>query len=123
MLSRRSPFATYSAITDCSLSLMARSISRLLSSGSVRITPATSASHKKPVPSGTGFSKEDAVKVIYISDEYAVFREMMGLVLSKQEFVERRYDRMTLNTGNGGESIILWYDTYLMQEWRKKHVR
>ena len=73
--------------------------------------------------SGTGFSKEDAVKVIYISDEYAVFREMMGLVLSKQEFVERRYDRMTLNTGNGGESIILWYDTYLMQEWRKKHVR
>lgn len=73
--------------------------------------------------SGTGFSKEDAVKVIYISDEYAVFREMMGLVLSKQEFVERRYDRMTLNTGNGGESIILWYDTYLMQEWCKKHVR
>ena len=62
--------------------------------------------------SGTGFSKEKAIKVLYIADEYAIFRDIMGLRVTLQEYVERRYDRMTLDTGNGGESIILWFDTY-----------
>ena len=63
--------------------------------------------------SGTGFSKERAIKVLYIADEYAIFRDLMGLRMAMQEFIDRRYDRMTLETGNGGESVILWFDTYL----------
>jgi len=63
--------------------------------------------------SGTGYSKEKAIKVLYIADEYAIFRDLMGLRLTVQDFEDRRYDRMTLETGNGGESIILWFDTYL----------
>lgn len=63
--------------------------------------------------SGTGFSKERAIKVLYIADEYAIFRDLMGLRMTTQELLEHRYDRMTLETGNGGESIILWFDTYL----------
>ena len=63
--------------------------------------------------SGTGYSKESAIKVLYIADEYAIFRDMMGLRMTMQDFIDHRYDRMTLETGNGGESIILWFDTYL----------
>ena len=63
--------------------------------------------------SGTGYSKEKAIKVLYIADEYAIFRDLMGMSMTRQEFYENRYDRMTLDTGNDGESIILWFDTYL----------
>lgn len=63
--------------------------------------------------SGTGYSKENAIKVLYIADEYAIFRDLMGLRMKMQDFIDRRYDRMTLETGNGGESVILWFDTYL----------
>lgn len=63
--------------------------------------------------SGTGYSKEKAIKVLYIADEYAIFRDLMGMSMTRHEFYENRYDRMTLDTGNDGESIILWFDTYL----------
>lgn len=65
--------------------------------------------------SGNGFSKETALKVICIPDEYAIFRDMMGMKCIKQDFVDKRYDRMTLDRGNKGESVILWFDTYLAQ--------
>lgn len=70
--------------------------------------------------SGTGYSQEKAIKVIFISDEYAIFRDVMTFKLTQQEFVDSRYDRMTLETGNKGESIILWFDTHLIQQWRKR---
>ena len=63
--------------------------------------------------SGNGFSKENALKVIYISDEYAIFRDMMGLKRLKQDYVEKGYDRMTLDRGNKGETITLWFDANL----------
>ena len=63
--------------------------------------------------SGNGYSKENAIKVIFISDEYAIFRDMMGLKLVKQDFVEKRYDCMTLDRGNKGETVTLWFDAYL----------
>ena len=63
--------------------------------------------------SGTGYSKDKAIKVLYVADEYAIFRDLMGLRMKMQRFIDRRYDRMTLETGNGGESVILWFDTYL----------
>ena len=69
--------------------------------------------------SGTGYSQDKAIKVIFISDEYAIFRDGMRFVLSQQDFIDSRYDRMTLKTGNKGESIILWFDTYLVQQRRK----
>ena len=69
--------------------------------------------------SGTGYSQDKAIKVIFISDEYAIFRDGMRFVLSQQDFIDSRYDRMTLETGNKGESIILWFDTYLVQQRRK----
>ena len=40
---------------------------------------------------------------------------MMGMKCIKQDFVDKRYDRMTLDRGNKGESVILWFDTYLGQ--------
>ena len=73
--------------------------------------------------SGTGYSQENAIKVIYISDEYAIFRDIMKFKLTQQDFIESRYDRMTLETGNKGESIILWFDTNLIQQWRKRKVK
>ena len=73
--------------------------------------------------SGTGYSQENAIKVIYISDEYAIFRDIMKFKLTQQDFIESRYDRMTLETGNKGESIILWFDTNLSQQWRKRKVK
>ena len=63
--------------------------------------------------SGNGFSKENALKVIYVSDEYAIFRDMMGLKRLKQDYVEKGYDRMTLDRGNKGETITLWFDANL----------
>ena len=63
--------------------------------------------------SGNGYSKENAIKVIYISDEYAIFRDMMGLKKVGYEFVEGGYDRMTLDRGNKGETITLWFDANL----------
>ena len=63
--------------------------------------------------SGNGYSKENAIKVVYISDEYAIFRDMMGLKRLKQEYVEKGYDRMTLDRGNKGETITLWFDACL----------
>ena len=72
--------------------------------------------------SGTGYSKENAIKVLYIADEYAIFRDMMGLRKTTQRFIENRYDRMTLETGNGGESIILWFDTYLNHQKLSKKI-
>ena len=72
---------------------------------------------------GTGYNQENAIKVIFISDEYAIFRDIMNFKRTIQDFVESRYDRMTLETGNNGESIILWFDTFLIQQWRKKDTR
>lgn len=63
--------------------------------------------------SGNGYSKENAIKVIYISDEYAIFRDMMSLKKVGYEFVEGGYDRMTLDRGNKGETITLWFDANL----------
>jgi len=63
--------------------------------------------------SGNGYSKENAIKVIYISDEYAIFRDMMSLKKVGYEFVEGGYDHMTLDRGNKGETITLWFDANL----------
>ena len=63
--------------------------------------------------SGTGFSKEKALKVIYVPDEYVIFRDMMGMDLIKQELIDNRYDCITLDRGRNGETITLWFDTYL----------
>ena len=63
--------------------------------------------------SGNGYSKENAIKVIYISDEYAIFRDMMGLKRLKHDYVEKGYDHMTLDRGNKGETITLWFDANL----------
>ena len=48
-----------------------------------------------------------------LADEYAIFRDMMGLKRLKQEYVEKGYDRMTLDRGNKGETITLWFDANL----------
>ena len=63
--------------------------------------------------SGNGYSKENAIKVVYISDEYAIFRDMMSLKKVGYEFVEGGYDHMTLDRGNKGETITLWFDANL----------
>lgn len=47
----------------------------------------------------------------------------MGLKLQMQQLVDNGYDRMTLARGNQGESIILWFDTNLIQQWRKRKVK
>lgn len=63
--------------------------------------------------SGNGYSKENAIKVIFISDEYAIFRDMMGLKRLKHTLEDGGYDRMTLDRGNKGETVTLWFDAHL----------
>ena len=66
--------------------------------------------------SGNGYSKENAIKVIFISDEYAIFRDMMGLKLQMQQLEDGGYDRMTLDRGNKGETVTLWFDAHLIYD-------
>ena len=63
--------------------------------------------------SGNGYSKENAIKVIFISDEYAIFRDMMGLKRLQHTLEDGGYDRMTLDRGNKGETVTLWFDAHL----------
>lgn len=66
--------------------------------------------------SGNGYSKENAIKVIFISDEYAIFRDMMGLKRLKHALEDGGYDRMTLDRGNKGETVTLWFDAHLIYD-------
>ena len=66
--------------------------------------------------SGNGYSKENAIKVIFISDEYAIFRDMMGLKRQMQQLEDGGYDRMTLDRGNKGETVTLWFDAHLIYD-------
>ncbi len=63
--------------------------------------------------SGNGYSKENAIKVIFIADEYTIFRDMMGLKRLEQARMDGGYDRMTLDRGNKGETVTLWFDAHL----------
>lgn len=63
--------------------------------------------------SGNGYSKENAIKVIFIADEYAIFRDMMGLKRLEHTLEDGGYDRMTLDRGNKGETVTLWFDAHL----------
>lgn len=71
------------------------------------------------IASGNGFSKDKALKVLYIPDEYAIFRDMMSMKLVEQRLVDYRYDCMTLDRGIKGETVTMWFDTYL--RWRYIH--
>ena len=71
------------------------------------------------IASGNGFSKDKALKVLYIPDEYAIFRDMMSMKLVEQRLVDYRYDCMTLDRGINGETVTMWFDTYL--RWRYVH--
>lgn len=71
------------------------------------------------IASGNGFSKDKALKVLYIPDEYAIFRDMMSMKLVEHRLVDYRYDCMTLDRGIQGETVAMWFDAYL--RWRYVH--